>query len=1091
MILGIVLCTGSGIAQTAERVMLNWESPENIHDFAEDQHGLLYVLSDQALYNLYGNNLSVLADSSLKGNTMQGLLPQSKDKLSIIPSDGFPLQYDLQNDEILMLANNKRLLALHSYVLDSANKTIWLGSLQQGLLRYKNGQIKKIVFSDAALSKNFASVSGLNLDAQGALWLLSQNGHIAVFDKDMGLKHFFHIRDAFSKQATFKPRILKLNRNNMLILPNSSNIIKVSTEDYSQEPLKIMVEDSLEVLEMKNISDVAVDEEQDLWIGTRESGLWKYEMQTQRINFIPFSDTIEYETNFPEITSLYRDKSGAIWIGTGEKGIFKADPNQKNFNSLRTIITDDSTYLVQGITSMVEHPNGSIWMGTSGQGLFIYDQQTSKAVRLATDAKRPNQLSNNRVWSIDIDKEGRAWVGTQYGLNIVSEDGRVLRTVRRGYTGLSDNAVKKVFVDSQNNVWVGTENDGLNVFVGAKGTPLRIRHSPYNRKSISQNEISCIFEDRQNRIWVGTKYDGLNKLVFPLIQDLPYVTKKSSFSFNRYQYEARDTTTISGNNINVIFQDSEGQLYIGTDNGLNLYDTLTERFKRIDLIYNRKVAAVQSIEEDFEGNLWIASSDAIIKYQKDRDRYYIFDREDGLSGERFMTDASLYNLNGQLIFGQENGALYFKPEEIEPNRKLAQPILMDLLIFDQKVEVGSAILPRTLRYMQTIDLSHDQNYITLQFTSSNYTQADRNLFKYRLLGYQNEWVTTGQRQARFTNLKPGEYTFELMTANNDGLWNTQARQLKVVIHPSIWNQAWFRFMLVLVALVLAGGFILWRFRQINRQRIRLEREVRNRTKQIARQKGEIERKNKELANINSSLEEKVEARTIALQKTLKTLIKTDEELNTFLYRTSHDLRGPVTSFLGLTQLARMESNNANVLLYLDKIENSGDKLLHILKKLNDVNVIFQQLSPKEDIALESFCEELEQEMGPSAKRENVSLIFDLNETKSMFQNKALVKVVVTNLIENAIQFHTYNKPFVKVSFHRTIGEVNIFVEDNGHGISPDAHDKIFNMFYRASEKSKGSGLGLYISQKAVDLMDGRIKFTSKYGNTVFVVNLPA
>jgi ligand-binding sensor domain-containing protein len=86
-------------------------------------------------------------------------------------------------------------------------------------------------------------------------------------------------------------------------------------------------------------------------------------MQTQRINFIPFNNTIEHEANSPEITSLYRDKCGAIWIVTGEKGTFKADPNQKDFNSLRTIITVDSTYLVQGITLMVEHPNGSIWMG--------------------------------------------------------------------------------------------------------------------------------------------------------------------------------------------------------------------------------------------------------------------------------------------------------------------------------------------------------------------------------------------------------------------------------------------------------------------------------------------------------------------------------------------------------------------------------------------------------------------------------------------------------------------------------------------------------------------------------------------------------
>lgn len=1083
--------TNASLAQTAERIFVDQSYLESVHAFSEDQNGLLYIATDSGFYYLNGRHLQQIVDDQLFWATPERIFETGRSEMWIIPEDGIPFMFDPHVQKFKRADHNRHAVSVHAFAYDTTRQIGWMASLQQGLLAIEKGVVHEIKFKNASLNESFASVSGVAIDAMGQLWMANPSGQIAVLDQDIELVHLFNIHDAFTKAHVYQPKIYALDSADMLVQINRQNLIRISLVNYRQHPLTVTSKDSLELFSQPGINDLVLDKDKNLWVGTESRGLWKYDFSAESSTFIPFRDTVSYGRRLPSISTLYLDKSGVVWIGTKRHGIFKADPNQKNFNDIKSLLTTDSSYQIRSILSLAEEPNGNLWFGTAGQGLFIYDPQTSFAKRVSSDNARPNKLSNDRVWSIDIDKYGRGWIGTQYGLNVVSKDGRVLRTYKKGYKGLTDNAIKEVFVDSRNNVWVGSENDGLNVFINGQTTPLSIRYSPYNRRSISQNEISCIFEDNRHRIWIGTKYDGLNKLVFPLIQDLPYINEKSSFSFKKYQHRATDTTTINNNSIHCIFQDSKGQLYIGTDAGINLYDTLTEHFHHISEVNNMPLNAVYSIEEDYNGNLWIASGGGLIKYERATDRYFIFDREDGLSGERFMAGTSLLNQNGQLIFGQENGAIFFLPEEIEPNKKMANPILLDLLVYDEPLPIGSDELPEALAFVSKINLSHDQNHVTIRYTSSNYTQSEKNRYKYRLLGYQNEWVVTQSKMARFSNLEPGDYVFEIVTANNDGLWNSKPQKLEIVIHPAIWNRSWFRYMIILLVLIVAAGIVYLRFRRITRQKIRLEREVRRRTQQIERQKREIERKNKELANINTSLEDKVEERTVALQKTLKKLIKTDEELNTFLYRTSHDLRGPVTTFMGLTQLARMENNNDNVLLYLEKIEGSGEKLLHVLKKLNDVNIIFQQESPREDIALEAFCRELESEYNSYAKEEKVKMEFEVTDTKSIFQNKDLVKVVVTNLIENGIQFHTYNNPFVKISFRRTIDEISVFVEDNGHGISADAHDKIYNMFYRASERSKGSGLGLYITQKAVELMDGHIKFTSKYGHTTFVVTIPA
>jgi signal transduction histidine kinase len=247
--------------------------------------------------------------------------------------------------------------------------------------------------------------------------------------------------------------------------------------------------------------------------------------------------------------------------------------------------------------------------------------------------------------------------------------------------------------------------------------------------------------------------------------------------------------------------------------------------------------------------------------------------------------------------------------------------------------------------------------------------------------------------------------------------------------------------------------------------------------ETAEQKEEIQAQAEELTEshdtvlkVNEHLEEMVENRTAELAQAYR-------ELDTFFYRASHDFRRPLTTFMGLAEVAKITLKEPYALELFSKVRQTAENLDKMLMKLQSVSDVgLQQLSYKE-VTGEDLIGLLYTAYGDTFRDCEISFKTDVNVI-SFYSYPTIIKVVLDNLVENAVQFRTTVSPFVKLGIWRKDGEILLEVSDNGQGIDEQYHDQIFNMYFRGSENSKGNGLGLYIVKKAVEKLKGRIEFES-------------
>ena len=272
--------------------------------------------------------------------------------------------------------------------------------------------------------------------------------------------------------------------------------------------------------------------------------------------------------------------------------------------------------------------------------------------------------------------------------------------------------------------------------------------------------------------------------------------------------------------------------------------------------------------------------------------------------------------------------------------------------------------------------------------------------------------------------------------------------------------------------------------EANRELTKLNRELAEKQEEIHAQSEELMEANQTINEINRNLEEEVNRRTAELKQAYK-------ELDTFFYRSSHDFRRPLTTFLGLAEVAKITVKDPAALELFERVRETAtnlDKMLVKLQSISDVGTLelyYKEVAIQE--LFDSVCDRYRDEL----KRKHFLIESQINLATPFTSYPALVKVIIENLVENSLQFAAPANP--KISFHVYEEENNVVLElaDNGHGIDKEYHDKIFDMYFRASHHSKGNGLGLYIVKKAVEKLYGTIAFTSQIDvGTTFKVTLP-
>jgi ligand-binding sensor domain-containing protein/signal transduction histidine kinase len=613
------------------------------------------------------------------------------------------------------------------------------------------------------------------------------------------------------------------------------------------------------------------DDRGNFWIVTAE-GLSKFDRKLQIFENYTVA-TVPGQPFLANILDLSYD-GRSLWMGTENGGLIRLDIGSGEFTNFIYDKNEPASLSDNSIWSVYRDRHGRIWIGTFSKGLCLYDKLREKFSELNVP------LENDIVNAIHEDSRGRMWLGTEGGLVMKDKDKvRYYKNVPGKPGTLSSNPVLSIFEDSKHQMWFGTwvggvnrfnenandftsfttnESDptsiadnvnfaitewsrtkqllvcsfrGLNVMIDDK-KGLFERHP--DERHPANNVLSSVYEDKKGNIWIGSNAE-LN---------LYDITSRKRRRY--YVGSLHDSTTVGGY-INTIMEDSKGRLWIGASNGIHQING-TEYVTRFSTKNGLPNNIVRGILEDSRGHLWVSTTQGLSDFDPEAGTFENYDVSDGLLSNEFKPNSCYKDKNGQLYFGGK-GVIVFNPDSLEKNPNPPSVFITDLKLLNRSVRIGEndSILKKHITETKEIWLDHQYHFFTINFVAVNFTASHKNQYAYKLEGFDDEWTNVGsQRFATFTNLDPDTYVFRVKASNNDNLWNEDGASLIIHVLPPWWETIWFRGAVALFIIGVAVSFYQIRVKTIRERNKRLENLVGERTKELMVREEEIRTQNQKL-----------------------------------------------------------------------------------------------------------------------------------------------------------------------------------------------------------------------------------------------------
>jgi len=340
--------------------------------------------------------------------------------------------------------------------------------------------------------------------------------------------------------------------------------------------------------------------------------------------------------------------------------------------------------------------------------------------------------------------------------------------------------------------------------------------------------------------------------------------------------------------------------------------------------------------------------------------------------------------------------------------------------------------------------------------------SDKIQVQFRIPSLDSAWRTIPGGHLTLSDLPAGIYTIETRAKKNGGYVWSKTSALNFQVQKPFWQQTWFSASVIfLVCFIAWSSFAMAAY--INRKR-------------------------------RQQLEALVNQRTVELKRINEELSMRNSELDRFVYSTSHDLSAPLKSIRGLIMVAKMEETTNSQLSYLEMMEKSVKKLEAFIADVINYSRNTRAPIQRTTVAFGAFVQQLLDDHQYAPNYAKIAFTVEDNLSSPLQSDEMRLKIIFNNLISNAIKFHFIGngkQPYVKITANEEGSGFVFTVEDNGTGIQPELKDRIFDMFFRATDSVQGSGLGLYILRETVNKLNGQVEVRSALGvGTTFIISLP-